>query len=537
MKKTILLTLLTINFSLFTNLCFAQKQGQEIIDSLQQELKNYEARKIELKKSLYNEGDTAKVNILNDLSGKFWQTGDYTRARQYADDALAISKKIAFKKGIANAYNIIGIIYQDQGNYPDALKNYFASLKMREEIGDKKGIAFSYNNIGTIYQEQGNYPDALKNYFASLKILEEIGNKNGIAATYGNIGQIYQKQGNYPDALKNYFAALKISEEIGDNYGIAFSYHNIGNIYGLQGNYPVALKNYFASLKIREEIGDKYGIAGSYNNIGIIYNEQGNYPDALKNHFTALKMREEIGDKKGIAFSYNNIGDLNTKLKNYKEAKKYLDDALFLSKEIESKDDIKESYSVLADLDSATANWKDACLHQKLYILYRDSLVNEESTKKILGLQLKYETEKKEQQIALLTKESQLQQIELKKQNTSRNIFIGGFALFALLAGITYNRYRIKKKANTEIENTLTHLKNTQAQLIEREKLASLGKLTVDVARQIDVPVAHINQLNIKNRKLLSNIKNNKTFFAGNAVDELKNNLLHIYQHGKDADG
>ena len=90
-------------------------------------------------------------------------------------------------------------------------------------------------------------------------------------------------------------------------------------------------------------------------------------------------------------------------------------------------------------------------------------------------LQIQYDTEKKEKEIALLTKDSQLQQAELIKQNTTRNTFIGGFALVALLAGIIYNRYLTKKKANTEIENTLTHLKNTKEQLIEREKLASLG--------------------------------------------------------------
>ena len=109
--------------------------------------------------------------------------------------------------------------------------------------------------------------------------------------------------------------------------------------------------------------------------------------------------------------------------------------------------------------------------------------------------------------------------------------------MLALFAGIIYNHYLIKKKANTEIENTLTHLKNTQEQLIEREKLASLGKLTVDVAKQIEVPVIHINQLNIKNRTLLINLKNNKTISTNITVEELKSNLKQIFYYGKDADG
>ena len=71
-------------------------------------------------------------------------------------------------------------------------------------MGNKKGIANSYNNIGVVYESQGNYPEALKSYLASLKIQEEIGNKYGISASYNNIGEVYFKQGNYPEALKNY---------------------------------------------------------------------------------------------------------------------------------------------------------------------------------------------------------------------------------------------------------------------------------------------------------------------------------------------
>ena len=79
--------------------------------------------------------------------------------------------------------------YRDEGNYLDkALENYFASLKIKEEIGDKKNIANTYGNIGLVYINQGNYPEALKNHFASLKIREEIGNKDGIATCCIDIG-------------------------------------------------------------------------------------------------------------------------------------------------------------------------------------------------------------------------------------------------------------------------------------------------------------------------------------------------------------
>ncbi|MEO6692271.1 MAG: tetratricopeptide repeat protein, partial [Saprospiraceae bacterium] len=156
--------------------------------------------------------DTSKVNTLNAISYHLLSiTAKYTDAKRYADSALNLAIKVFFKKGIAKAYLIIGLVYKKQSNYSEALKNFLASLKIREEIGDKNGIASSYTYIGNIYFAQGNYPEALKNYLASLKIQEEIGDKKQIALVNDNIGNIYYVQGNYPEALNNYLVALKIS--------------------------------------------------------------------------------------------------------------------------------------------------------------------------------------------------------------------------------------------------------------------------------------------------------------------------------------
>ena len=429
---------LLLTLAMLSELCHAQQLSK--IDSL---LKILNTQK----------EDTSKANTLNTLSRQLWQKANYPEAKKYADDALVLAEKLKFTTGKANAHDNIGIIYINQGNYPEALKNHLASLKINETTGNKKGIAYSYNciagvyfnqgnyndalknlfaslkmqealrdkkevancnnNIGLIYSSQGNYAEALKNYFASLKIKEQIRDKKGIANALNNIGLIYTEQGNYPEALKNQNASLKIKEEIGDKRGIAGYYNNIGSIYDRQGIYPEALRNHLASLKISQEIGDKKGIANSFNNIGFVYEKQDNYTEALKNHLASLKIKEEIGDKRGIAGSYNNIADAYIKLNNFSEAKIFLNDGLSLSKKIGSKDDIKKSYEGLTTLDSATANWEGAYRNHKLFILYRDSLVNEASSKKILQNQMQYEFDRKAD---LLNYQEKLTNEKLKQQ-------------------------------------------------------------------------------------------------------------------------
>ncbi len=295
--------------------------------------------------------DTNKVTILINLSR---QVSNTDSSLLFATDAKTLASKIIFKKGLADAYNIIGVVY-NQGNYPNALKNFFASLKIKEEIGNKKSIANSYNNIGNIYYQQGNYTDALKNYFTSLKLSREIGDKTGICASYNSMGATYSMQGNYPKALKNHVACLKLAKEICNNQIIAYSYNNIGEVYHKQSNYTEALKNFFACLKIMEEMGDKHGITSSFIN----------------------------------------ISQAHLKLKNYIIAEEYGIRALVLIKETEDLENSKEANKWLSEVYAATNRHKEALASYKAYSIAKDSLLNEENTKKIVQMQMKYEFDKK----------------------------------------------------------------------------------------------------------------------------------------------
>ncbi|MEP7106993.1 MAG: adenylate/guanylate cyclase domain-containing protein [Ferruginibacter sp.] len=484
--------------SLLFMLCLLQhssfSQDQRAVDSLQNELKKLQATKLKSGSNYPKMNDTLIANILNNLSASYWgsnpdkamdyanQTlalseqigykkgigraynsmgvindnkGDNLQALEFYKKALAIFEDIAFKKGISSCYNNIGVIYYNQSNYPEALMNYFAASKIYEEIGDKFGLASGYTNIGNIYYNQGNYPEGLKMQFAALKIFVEIDNKNGQGFAYNNIALIYFSQGNYTEALKNQFTALKFYEEIGNKPLIAMCYNNLGGIYEKQGKYPEGLKNHFASLKIMEELENKKGMAMSYNNIGVIYNSQGNYPGALKQYFAGLKIYEEIGDKEGVALSYNNIGANLIKQKKYIDASQYVNKGLLISKEIGNTEDIKESYRNLAGLDSAQGNYKQSLEHYKLYISYRDSLFNEENTKKLVQSLMQFDFDKKES-IAKAEQEKKdaVALKELQKQKLVRNGFVGGFTIVLLFAGVFFiqrNKIMKGKKRSDEL--------------------------------------------------------------------------------------
>jgi len=550
MKKLMLLLALLLSLPFgedWGGTAYAQKEGQERVDSLQTALTK-------------TGQDTNRITILNYLSSDNIGLGNFDTSIYFAKNALQLAQKLNFKKGEAKAFSNLGDAYIFQGNYPEASKNYQAALKIRESIGDKEGVAKSYigigntnasqnnysdalkcyrtalkiqgsigdengkricyNNIANVHYTQANYPEALKNYLTALKINTALGEKGATANCYNNIGLVYRAQGNYPEALKNFLAALKIHEAIENKYGIANCYFNIGNIYLAQKDYSKTLKNYLTALKIREAIGDQRGIADCHANIGTVYSVRENYPEALKNYLAAMKINETIGDKNGIAVAYMNIGYINylqdnypEVLKNYlaaleineaignkdgtaicymsigkmnvhmhkvPEGKVWLQKGLILSTQIGTKETIKDSYIGLAEADSALGNFKGALANYKMFISYRDSIYNEENTKKLTQTAMQYEFDKK--QLADSLQNVQVKKLAAEKLSKQKTYTAMGAGLAILLLGFSGLVFRNNKKLAAEKQKSEDLLHN----ILPEEVSAELKQRGATTAKEFD---------------------------------------------------
>ncbi|CAN5508475.1 hypothetical protein BH10BAC1_BH10BAC1_21120 [soil metagenome] len=405
-------------------------------------------------------------------------------AIDYYKKSLSIREEIKDKKGIGNSFADIGSYYYLQGNYSIALENFLKSLSIRKELKDKKGIAGLYNNIGLIYSNQGIYPKALEQYFNALKIKEEIGDKRAIASTLNNLGRIYEFQFDYSLALQEYGKALEIYEKLKSKRDIAMSLNNIGSVYmnrsssvknieERNNDLDTALRYYEDALKIREEIGDEEGMATTYSNIGVINFIKADFVKelslkskylhkALAQYLLSLAISEKNNSKSGIASSNINLGGVYQKQMflnpaNKRElslkARKCLELALATSREIGYTEEIANSYITLSSLDSAIGDWQAAYNHNKLYFVYRDSLLNDENTKKTVKAQMNYEFDKKEE-IARLEQEKkdELAAADLKRQKIISSTIVIGLLLVLLFAFIVVRSLRIANKQKKIIE-------------------------------------------------------------------------------------
>lgn len=391
---------------------------------------------------LLNKEDTSMVNHLNAISREFQKIGSYDSSLFYSNNALILAIKLKYQKGMAISYHFIGNNYYYQGNYNKSLKNYLKALSIREKMGDKKGVASTHQNIGNIYLYQGNYKKALNNLLQALEIAKKIEDKQIIADVNNNIGIIYEQQKKYKQALSSYVQSLKIVKEIGDKKGIAAALYNIGNIYYYQGNVEGALNNYLQSLKIEEEIGNKEGIAASYTNIGVFYGEQGKFEESFR----------------------------------------FLSKSLILSKEIGYKIISQTAYYSISNLYEKQGNYHQAYNYYKLYSETKDSIFDEESNKQIAEMQTKYETEKKEAENQLLTKDNALKDANLNSQR----LFIYGISIVLILSIamviLIFVGYKRKQQTNLLLEQKNTAIE-LQKNIIEKKNTQITD--SIDYAKNI----------------------------------------------------
>jgi serine phosphatase RsbU (regulator of sigma subunit) len=437
--------------------------------------------------------DTSKINTLSELARAYlFELNDCQKVGEYGAQQLSLSLKLNFRKGIAygylnraifyrssgeldsalvydkravpvmieirnkkgesSCYSNIGVTLMFQGNFKAALDYMFKGVTMKEQIGDKKGMASGYNNIGTIYMDEANYPEALRYQLKALKIREELKDKVGIGMAYNNIGNIVLAQGKSEEALLYYHKSLKIDEELNDLSGIGVANANMGNIYLDQKNYREARICFFKSLRAREQIDDKRGLGETFNNIGRAYFLEHKTEEALIYHLKSFKLYVRVGDKKGIAEACDGIANCYTEKKDYENALHYCKQMLDLAKEINYRQGIREAYRSFSNLYKKEKQFEKALQYTDLYNTIKDSLLNTENFKQVSELNTRYETDKKEKEILLLTKDQELNAKIIRQQHLVRWGLISGVVLLFISIFSIYRRYRFKQKANDQLE-------------------------------------------------------------------------------------
>jgi serine phosphatase RsbU (regulator of sigma subunit) len=397
---------------------------------------------------LIGQVDIKFLEAYNDQISDLIDNGNYELADKKTDSLFLMSKQINYTEGVAESYNLKGIINRDQSNLKDALDNYLSALKLFEELKMPVKVAGIQNNIGLIYAEIKEYRTALAYYFKAEKINLAKKEKSRLAINYNNIATCYQKLNQFSSAQTYLQKSLLLRQEVADTVGMAMAYHNIGINHQLTDDKDSAIIFFNKSLSYLANMSENIGHAYNYLELGNTLLQQGKLKDAEKYLLSSLRITE------------------NSELEGLKV----------------------EVYKYLSVLYEKQNDFKKAFTYQNLYLASKENVESDESKNEILKKELEYDFAKRQE---LQRKDAENRQAvaaaEIKSQ---KKLTTGAVIALIILSGlilIVFRSYNQKRKANDiiskqkeivehknkEILDSINYAKYIQNALLPSEKVIS----------------------------------------------------------------
>lgn len=409
-------------------------------------------------------------------------------------DSISLKAGLLLKDSliIALSWYELGLLATFQGRFTEAQQSFNKSLSLHFEKEQSVTTAVIYNDIGFMYGQMSDLDKQQEWLIKALRLYDANGDLAGMAQTLNNISTCLNDADRTAEALPYLKRSIEIRERLGNKMNLAIVHNNAAQIYMRLDSLDMAIKHQQAGLKYAEATNLTGSLSHSYITMALLLNRQRKNAEALEYEQKAIALLEKSRDNlPQLSRRYIAAAILSASIKDSVGALSYFKKGYDLSLAINNRYNLRDIHLHQAIFFKDRKDFYNAYESYKVYVRYKDSIMNSETLSKMADIETKYETEKKDKAIVQLNAEQRIKQLELEKQK-------------AIIAGNLEESKRKQNEIDLLVRSAeLQHLKIKQ-QDEELEKSLLLAQ-TKEQQLKIAASERLLNEKQLQNQKQLRN--------------------------------
>ena len=439
----------------------------------------------ELEAELNSVSGIEEIKLLHQLSSKL-SFQNIASAKNYAEEALDLSKAISIDSLIAESHYQLGMVMGFTDEKGVAITNYLDALLLFREMGSVRNQIRVLQILGSVYSEISEYEKASQSLFEALELSRDIGNERGEVFALTKLGIVQQNLNDYSIAQRFLHDAIHKAQEIDDWAGETLALSEAGFLEERNGNFEKAAEYYQQAIDLFQNKGYQHAIPQLMLSQARVLKDEERLNEALTVANEAVKLADSLDNKFLALHSLDDVAKIYEKLGEFEKAVGILEEGI---KEAEESgytnttfsllnklahthlemDNLREAESVASkgvDLAIAGSDWtvaentlevlievlkrenkfqEAASNHEKL-LMVRDSIYNEERAKNMLEFEARFRVEEKEKEIATL-------QMENERRAFIQSSLIGGLIFLVLIGFLVVRSQRLRiQRSKAELE-------------------------------------------------------------------------------------
>lgn len=413
----------------------------------------------------------------------FFTTSSFDSVIYHLDKALYYATEMDTPDLMGEVHSKLSGVYGMLNQKEKALFHASETLTLATQNKDWIGVGYASLNLGNIHFYSEEYDLAIRDFQKVDSILSihkplDISLGNALS----NIGLIFLNQQQYGKAEEYFERAYLIFDEMAYENGVQVVKAHVGKMHTMQNKFEDAVKELSESLEYFKKIGSTFKIAENYTLLGKAFYEINEKEKAFSALAEAKLLKESVKDTIGVLENLTTTGELRLRNNEPRKSLTIATEALLLAKKVPSLISQKNALLLIAQSHAALKNYEQSYLNYQEYSIVKDSLLKVQNLTEVQELEAKYQTDKKEQEITLLTTQKEL--LSKQKEN-QRNLLLGGLGVTTLTGIFLFFLYRNRQKTHRKLQELDTAKSNFFAN-ISHEFRTPLTLISAPIEKKLE---------------------------------------------------